>query len=89
MGPSGLRARRLLVAIGDAPLAKVVRGDFDRHLVANRDFNEKLPHLAGDVGEHFVPVVQLDLLHSGRENLCNGSRDLYCLIVVFCHIVNW
>ena len=85
MGPSGLRTRRLLVAVGDASLAKVIRGNLDRHLVANRDLDEELPHLARDVGEHLVPVVQLDLVHGGRENLRDGSRNLNRLVIVFCH----
>ena len=73
------------MAVGDAPLAKVIRRDFNRHLVANRDLDEELPHLARDVCEHLVPVVQLDLVHGGRENLRDGSRDLYSLVIVFCH----
>ena len=73
------------MAVGDAPLAEVVRGNLDRHLVANRDLDEELPHLARDVGEHLVPVVQLDFVHGGRENLRDGPRNLYRLIIVFCH----
>ena len=73
------------MAVGDASLAKVIRGNLDRHLVANRDLDEELPHLTRNMGEHLVPVVQLDLVHGGRENLRDGSRNLYRLVIVFCH----
>ena len=74
-----------LVAIGDAALAKVIGRDLDRHLVADRDLDEELPHLARNVRQHFMPVFELNLVHRRRENLRDGSCDFNRLIFFFRH----
>src|SRR6266536_4259409 len=48
-------------AVGDAALAEVVRRQGDGHGVTRQDADEVLAHLARDVGEHLVAVLQPDL----------------------------
>src|SRR5699024_772986 len=52
VGPWGL-----LVAVGDPAAAQVVRGELHDDPVLREDANVVLPHLARDVGEHFVTVA--------------------------------
>ena len=56
-----------LVAIGDPTSAEVVGGQFHLHLVAGQDSDVVHPHLSGDVGEHLVPVLELNPEHGVRE----------------------
>src|SRR6476659_6789373 len=49
--------------IDDATPGEVVGGKLDEHLVAGQDADEVLPHLAGDVGEDLMLVLELDLEH--------------------------
>ena len=44
------------MAVGNAPLGKVVGRNLDGDLVTRRDFDEVLAHSAGDMGEKFVPA---------------------------------
>src|SRR5262245_43327236 len=52
-----------LVPVDDAAPAEVVRRQLDQDAIARQDPDEVLPHLAGDVGEDAVLVVQLDAEH--------------------------
>src|SRR3954470_23552184 len=56
-------ASRLLEAVRDAPAREVVRRDLDPDAVARQDANAVAAHLAGQVAELLVPVVQLDAEH--------------------------
>uniref|UniRef100_A0A0N4Z8I8 LigA n=1 Tax=Parastrongyloides trichosuri TaxID=131310 RepID=A0A0N4Z8I8_PARTI len=58
--PKGQDATRasLLEAVGDTALGQVVRGHFDQDLVAGEDADVVLAHLAGDMGDDFVPIFQ-------------------------------
>ena len=52
--------RSLAGAENDATLGEVVGGHFHLDLVADVEADEILPHFAGDVGQNFVPVGELD-----------------------------
>src|SRR4029450_1561880 len=61
-----------LVAIGDATSTEVVGRELNLHLVAGEDADVIHAHLAGDVGQNLVAVLQLDTKHGIRE----GFDDL-------------
>ena len=46
---------------GNPSLGHVVRADFHLHLVAGKDADEELAHLAADVGHDFLAVFQAHL----------------------------
>src|SRR5918996_2212569 len=58
-----------LVAVGDPSAVEIVRRELDLDPVTRQDADVVTPHLAGDVSEDFVPVVELDLEHRVREGL--------------------
>src|SRR5687768_2448884 len=53
----------LLVAVGDAASVEVVRRELDLHAVPWKDPDVVAAHLAADVAEHLVLVVELHLEH--------------------------
>src|SRR5680860_2563 len=63
----------LLVPVGDATPAEVVGSELDLHLVAGEDPDVVHPHLPGDVGEHLVPVLELDTEHGVRKRFDHRS----------------
>ena len=68
-------ARPLLVAVGDPAAAEVVGGELDLHAVTRKDPDVVHSHLARDVREHFVPVLELDAKHGVRERFDHRSFD--------------
>src|SRR5262245_45849781 len=58
MGPT-----LLLLAVDDPPLREVVGAHFDGDPVAREDADEVHPHLARDVGQDTVAVLELDEEH--------------------------
>src|SRR5215203_1937313 len=58
-GRTFMRLSRLLVAVRDAAAAQVVRRELDLHPVAREDPDVVHSHLAGDVGQHLVAVLEL------------------------------
>ena len=69
----------------DSRLAKVVGRHFDLHLIADTDADEVFSHLAGDVGQHLMPVGQGHAKHRARQNL--GYRPDQFDWFFFCHAV--
>ena len=65
--------RRLTESIDDAGFVEVVRRHFDFDAVSNGQSDESLPHLAGNVSEHHVAVVQFDAEHSSRQDCFDFS----------------
>src|SRR5215472_3954582 len=51
--------RNLLVPVHDPAAAQVVRAELDDHPVARQDPDVMHPHLAADVREDLVPIVEL------------------------------
>src|SRR5437016_319468 len=66
----------LLVAIDDPAAAQIVWRELDRHLVARQNLDEVHPHLARDVGQHLVSVLELDAEHRVGQRLDDRSLDL-------------
>src|SRR6185503_6599093 len=62
--------------VDDPAGGEVVGGQLDEHLVAGQDADEVLAHLARDVGEHLVLVLELHPEHGVREVLDHGRLDL-------------
>src|SRR4051794_32136147 len=58
-----------LVPVGDSSPVEVVRRQLDLYPVPGQDADVVPPHLAGDVSEDFVPIVELDLEHRVWEGL--------------------
>src|SRR3954447_12227936 len=75
--PSGLGADRLLlVAVDDATAGQVVGRELHDHAVLGQDADVVLTHLAADVGEHSVPVLQFDPEHRIGQRLDDATFDL-------------
>jgi hypothetical protein len=72
----------LLVAVGDASAGEVIRGEFHLHTVALQHTNIMLAHLAREVRENFMAVLQRDPESSVGEHFTYHSLDLN---YVFCH----
>src|SRR5680860_404913 len=72
----------LLVPVGDAAAVEVIRGQLDLHAVARQDADVVPAHLAGDVPEDLVVVVELDAEHRVREGLYDLALHLNLLL--FC-----
>src|SRR5919199_292913 len=66
------RRPSLLVPVRDPAAIEVVRRELDLHPVAREDADVVAPHLARDVPEHLVVVVELDAEH----RVGKGLRDL-------------
>src|SRR5919107_3450981 len=74
--PDGQRDRRSLVAVDDATAGQVVGRELHDHAVLGQDADVVLPHLAADVGEHPVPVLQLHPEHRVGQGLDDATLDL-------------
>src|SRR5207237_9594260 len=65
----------------DAAPLQVVRGELDEHFVPRHDANEVHPHLAADVREDRVAVLELHLEHRVRKGLGDCPLHLDDLFV--------
>src|SRR5690606_31128900 len=65
----------LLVAVGDAAAAEVVGGQLDLDPVAREDADAVLAHLAAEVTEHLVAVVERDAEMPALQCLLGDSLD--------------
>src|SRR4051794_30398997 len=70
--PSGPSA----VAVDDPRAVEVVGRELHAHAVAGKDADAEAPHLAGDVAEDEVSVVELDAEHRVRERLHDLALEL-------------
>src|SRR5467141_2480019 len=77
---------RLLVPVDDAPAVQIVGRQLHRDLVSGQDLDEVHPHLARDMRQYFMSVLQLHAKHRVRERLDDGSLDLDAFF--FCHSSN-
>src|SRR4051794_7760275 len=64
------------MAVDDPRPVQVVRRDLDAHTVTGQDADAEAPHLARDVAEHLVAVVQLHPEHGVRERLDDLALEL-------------
>src|SRR5690349_7322276 len=65
-----------LQAVRDPAARQVVGRKLDSHAVAGQDPDEVHPELSGDMGQHFVSVLQLDREHGVRQRLHDGAFNL-------------
>src|SRR4051794_24604516 len=76
-GPSaGEPTPGLPVAVDDAGAVEVVRRQLDAHPVSREDADPEAAHLAGDVPEHHVIVVELHAEHRVRQGLDDLALEL-------------
>ena len=68
--------RRLLVSVDDTTPVEVVRRELHLHAVAGHDSNAEPAHLAGDVTDGRMTVVQVDAEHAVAEGLGNLALQL-------------
>src|SRR3712207_179994 len=68
--------RGALLAGDDAAARQGVGGELHDHAVLGQDPDVVLPHLAADVGEHPVPVLQFDPEHRVGQWLDDTTLDL-------------
>ena len=64
---------RLLVAVGDASSAEVVRGELDPDFVLGKNSDVVAAHLSRDVPQHGVPILELYVEHGVWERLNDGA----------------
>src|ERR1700712_3428365 len=72
---------RSAVAVDDAPAREVVRGQLDLHAIARQDADVMPAHLARDVGQHLVIVVESHAEHGVGE--CFGDLSLELDLLFF------
>src|SRR5680860_822557 len=71
----------LLVAVGDPAAVEVVGRELDLHPVAREDADVVAAHLARDMAEHLVVVVELDLEHRVGQGLGDLALQLDLLFL--------
>src|SRR6266404_2214781 len=72
-------ARRLFlfVPVGNPPTRQVVRRQINRHSIALQDPNVILAHLAADVRQHLVPILELHAEGRVGKHLADRTHHLY------------
>jgi hypothetical protein len=71
-----VRPDQLLVAVGDPPASQVVGRHLYDNSIVRQDANVVHSHLAADVSQHLVAVVQFDPEHRIRKGLRYGPFHL-------------
>src|SRR5436309_12805287 len=66
---------RLLVPVGDPTSAEVVRGELHLDAIPGQDADVVHAHLPGDVGQHLVPVLELDPEHGVGQWLDDSALE--------------
>src|SRR3989337_164107 len=65
---------QLFVPVRNPAPREIIRREFNRHPVAVENPNVVLAHLAGDIGQHLVPVLQLHSEGRGGAPCCDGAH---------------
>jgi translation initiation factor IF-1 len=73
---SAVRPSYLAVPVDDARAVEVVRRQLDADAIAGQDADAVAAHLAGDVAEDHVVVVELHPEHGVRESLDDLALEL-------------
>ena len=68
-----VRTDRLLVPIRDAATTQVVGGELHLDAITRQDPDVVHSHLARDVREHLVPILELDAEHGVGQRFDNRS----------------
>lgn len=74
----------LLVAVGNAPSAEVVRGELDPDFVLGKNSDVVAAHLSRDVPQHGVPILELYLEHGVWERFDDGAFQHDGFFFYFC-----
>ena len=74
-GAQAAMTAALLVSVGDATSSEVVGGELDLDPVAREDADVVHAHLAGDVRQHLVAVLELDAEHRVGKGLDDGPLE--------------
>src|SRR3990170_4357683 len=77
---SGRLGRASAVAVGDPPARQIIGRKLDLYAIAEQDADVVAAHLAGEVGQHRVVVVQLDAKLRRRQGLDDGALHLDLLL---------
>lgn len=80
------RLNDLLVAINDAPTGQVVGRQLHDDAILGQDTDVVLAHLAGNVSQYLVAIVQFDTEHRVRQGLDNATLNLDGAFLL-CHIL--
>ena len=78
----------LLVAVGDPTSFEVVGGQLDLDAIAREDPDVVHAHLAGDVREHLVPVLELDSEHGVGKGLDDRPFQYDCVFFGLCQNIS-
>jgi hypothetical protein len=76
-----LDRRELLHPIRDPRFGQVVRGHFEPNAIANRQADEMLAHLSGEMSQHLMLVIQRHTKHSAGKNGSYRSFKLDRLLI--------
>ena len=68
--------KSLLVAVDDSASIEIVNRKFNDHLIAGKNADEMLAHLAADMGENDPAVFQFDPKHCIRERYLDDALYL-------------
>ena len=63
----GKSAKVLLIAVDDSSAIEIIRAQFDRNAIPWKNTDKIFPHAPGNVSQHLVIVLQLDLKHGVRQ----------------------
>ena len=74
--PFSPRRPGLLVTVDDAAARQIVRRELDGDAITGEDADEILAHLAGDMGEHLMLVIELDPKHGVGQRLDDRAHYL-------------
>src|SRR5215831_1167696 len=66
----------LLVPVHDSAAGQIVRRKFNRDLISRQNPDKILAHLAGDMRQHLVLVLQLDAEHGVGQRFDDRGHDL-------------
>ena len=64
------------MAIRYSALGEIVGRNLDSHLVAGGDPDEVFPHLAGNMRQHLVAVLEADIVHRCRQYFYHRAHNL-------------
>ena len=73
-------------SISDAAFTQVIRRQLHRHFIPTKNSNVVLAHFSGDMGDHYVSVIQLYSELGIGQVLKNRAFHLYMFF--FCHTRN-
>ena len=71
----GLLTSTSLESVGNTTTGEVVRGELNLNLVAGENADVVHSHLAADVREHLVTVLEFDAEHRVRQRFGDGAFE--------------